>query len=107
MFPCQRRERPEIGFGQSALPMGLGEDFLQHERVHVDHAVLQQVQRQHADFLVSAAIARHFAASGEIDEVVRPVPSLDGVVRIPTKPAMHSNMKPATYTDLKPATVPI
>jgi len=29
------------------------------------------------------------------------------VVRIPTKPAMHSNLKPATYTDLKAATVPI
>ena len=31
----------------------------------------------------------------------------DAFVRIPTKPAMHSNLKPATYTDLKPATVPI
>jgi hypothetical protein len=28
-------------------------------------------------------------------------------LRIPTKPAMHSNLKPATHTDLKPATVPI
>jgi peptidoglycan/LPS O-acetylase OafA/YrhL len=28
-------------------------------------------------------------------------------VRIPTKPAMHSNMKPATCSDPKPATVPI
>ncbi|WP_342395037.1 outer membrane protein [Rhodoblastus sphagnicola] len=28
-------------------------------------------------------------------------------LRIPTKPAMHSNMKPATYSDLKPASVPI
>jgi hypothetical protein len=28
-------------------------------------------------------------------------------LRIPTKPAMHSNLKPATYTDLKAATVPI
>ena len=28
-------------------------------------------------------------------------------VRIPTKPAMHSNMKPATYSDPKPAGVPI
>ncbi len=28
-------------------------------------------------------------------------------VRIPTKPAMHSNMKPAAYSDLKPAGVPI
>jgi hypothetical protein len=28
-------------------------------------------------------------------------------LRIPTKPAMHSNMMPATRSDLKPATVPI
>jgi hypothetical protein len=28
-------------------------------------------------------------------------------LRIPTKPAMHSNMKPATYSDPKPATIPI
>jgi len=28
-------------------------------------------------------------------------------VRIPTKPAMHSNLKPATRSDLKPAMVPI
>ena len=28
-------------------------------------------------------------------------------LRIPTKPAMHSNMKPATYSDPKPAGVPI
>jgi hypothetical protein len=27
-------------------------------------------------------------------------------LRIPTKPAMHSNLKPATYSDLKPASVP-
>jgi hypothetical protein len=29
------------------------------------------------------------------------------IVRIPTKPAMHSNMKPATYSNPKPAGVPI
>jgi hypothetical protein len=28
-------------------------------------------------------------------------------LRIPMKPAMHSNLKPATRSDLKPATVPI
>ena len=28
-------------------------------------------------------------------------------LRIPTKPAMHSNLKPATYSDPKPAGVPI
>lgn len=26
-------------------------------------------------------------------------------LRIPTKPAMHSNLKPAGYSDLKPATL--
>ena len=31
----------------------------------------------------------------------------DRGLRIPTKPAMHSNMKPATRSDPKPATVPI
>ena len=29
------------------------------------------------------------------------------LVRIPTKPAMHSNLKPATCSDPKPAGVPI
>ena len=28
-------------------------------------------------------------------------------LRIPTKPAMHSNRKPATNSDLKPARIPI
>jgi hypothetical protein len=27
VFPGQRRQSPEIGFGQSALPMGLGENL--------------------------------------------------------------------------------
>jgi hypothetical protein len=30
---------------------------------------------------------------------------MDRLVRIPTKPAMHSNLKPAGYSDLKPATL--
>lgn len=28
-----------------------------------------------------------------------------GVLRVPTKPAMHSNLKPAGYSDRKPATL--
>ena len=32
---------------------------------------------------------------------------LDFFLRIPTKPAMHSDTKPATNSDLKPARVPI
>jgi hypothetical protein len=49
---------------------------------------------------------------GPVPGVTRPqiMDALDArtsQLRIPTKPAMHSNLKPATYTDLKPATVPI
>jgi hypothetical protein len=29
------------------------------------------------------------------------------MLRIPTKPAMHSNLKPATYSKVKPAGIPI
>jgi hypothetical protein len=29
------------------------------------------------------------------------------MVRIPTKPATHSNLKPATYSNAKPAGIPI
>jgi hypothetical protein len=29
------------------------------------------------------------------------------ILRIPTKPAMHSNLKPATCSDAKPAGIPI
>ena len=37
--------------------------------------------------------------SEEYDEAI--------IVRIPTKPATHSNRKPATDSDLKPAGIPI
>jgi len=37
------------------------------------------------------------------EEIKQQLQSLDNV-RIPTKPAMHSNSKPAGYSDLKPAT---
>jgi len=33
--------------------------------------------------------------------------STNNSVRIPTKPAMHSNLKPATCSDPKPAAIPI
>jgi hypothetical protein len=34
-------------------------------------------------------------------------PQLADSMRIPMKPAMHSNTKPATHSNLKPASVPI
>ena len=34
-------------------------------------------------------------------------PNADTSLRIPTKPATHSNRKPATYSNMKPARIPI
>jgi hypothetical protein len=42
------------------------------------------------------------AGSAEIGDFANTVE-----LRIPMKPAMHSNRKPATCSDLKPASVPI
>jgi hypothetical protein len=46
-------------------------------------------------------LATRITRKGELDPVV--VVKL----RIPTKPAMHSNMKPAARSEMKPAMVPI
>ena len=64
---------------EAALPGGAGEDLLDHEGVHVDHAVLQQVQAEHAQLLVLAAVAGELAPAGEENEVVGAVPVLDDV----------------------------
>ena len=37
--------------------MRLCQHFLDHQRVDVNHAVLDQVQREHADFVILAAVA--------------------------------------------------
>jgi hypothetical protein len=50
-----------------------------------------------------ARTARRRKGHGQDGEKAETVAEL----RIPTKPAMHSNLKPATYSDLKPASVPI
>jgi hypothetical protein len=45
---------------------------------------------------------------GNLDaELIRAMRFAFANVRIPTKPAMHSNTKPAAHSDLKPASVPI
>jgi hypothetical protein len=52
--------------------MGLRQDFLQHERVHVDHAVLDQMQRQHAGLVILPPVADHLAAAGEVNAQMAP-----------------------------------
>jgi hypothetical protein len=42
-----------------------------------------------------------------VGSAARESPRAQNNVRIPTKPARHSNMKPATRSEMKPAMVPI
>ena len=60
------------------------------------------------DLLSVACIDRFYCAHAHLRPAREEI-SHDPVagLRIPTKPAMHSNMKPATYSDPKPARIPI
>ena len=51
---------------------------------------------------IGAVLGRGFSHA-----LLKAVAGLDEPVRIPTKPAMHSERKPATDSDLKPAGIPI
>ena len=44
VVPDQRGDGVPVAWREPIGPMGLGENLLEHERVDVDHAVLQQVQ---------------------------------------------------------------
>ena len=62
-----------------AAGAGAPRHLLDHEGVDVDHAVLHQVQRDHADLVVLAAIAGHLTVPGEEHEVCGAVTLLDDV----------------------------
>lgn len=49
--------------------MRLRQYLLNQQRVDIDHAVLNQMQSKHADFVVFRPITNHFSASGEEHEV--------------------------------------
>src|SRR5271170_2484083 len=59
--------------------MRLCQDLLQHQGIDIHHAILEQMQGEHADFVIFAAIADHFAATGEEDKIVGAVPLLDNI----------------------------
>ena len=79
MLPDQRSQGAEIPCGDFSGPLGLSQNLLQHESVDVHHAILEQMQREHTDLVILAAIAGHFAMAGEEDEIVGAVPLLDDV----------------------------
>ena len=57
----------------------LGEHVLKHQGVDIHQTRLEQVKREHGDFLIFEPIARDFAALTEEDEAIRAVPVLDDV----------------------------
>ena len=46
---------------------------LEHECVDIDHAILEQMQRQHADLVILMAVADQFATASEEHEIGRAV----------------------------------
>jgi hypothetical protein len=79
VFPDQRCQGAKISGGELSWPLWLRQHLLQHEGVDVHHAVLEEMQREHADLVILATVAGHFAAAGEEDEVVGAVPLFDGI----------------------------
>jgi hypothetical protein len=59
--------------------MRLCQDLLQHQGIYIHHAILEQMQGEHADFVIFVAIADHFAATGEEDKIVGAIPLLDDI----------------------------
>jgi hypothetical protein len=79
VLPDQGRERTEIPSAELSRPLRLCQGLLEHEGVDVDHTVLEQMQSEHADFVVLAAVARELAMTCKENEVVGAVPLLDDV----------------------------
>ena len=77
--PHERRQAANVRCGHARHPARFGEHALQHQRIDVDQAGLQQVQRMHRRLLVVQPVAGDLAALAEEDEPVGGVPGLDDV----------------------------
>jgi hypothetical protein len=56
---------------------------------------------------IADAATQEWPVMAQRKTTLRAIPGVLAKVRIPMKPAMHSNVKPATCSDPKPAGVPI
>ena len=99
MLPDQRRQGGIVAWSEPALPVRQCQYFLDHQRIDVDHAVLDQVQREHADLVILAAVARHFTPAGKEHEVGRAVPLLDHVQPLVDLTTQHFVMQVAAQED--------
>ena len=62
MIINKRRQCPLILLCQTLCQQSLRKHLLDHQGIDIQHAYLQQVQRQHAQFHVFLAVARHVVA---------------------------------------------
>ena len=63
VLPNQRGQRAQIRRREPLGPVRPREHLLHHEGVNVNYAILQQVQRQHAEFVILGPIADQFPES--------------------------------------------
>ena len=75
----QGTERPKVLVGHAVHPGRIRKDILNHERVDVDEANLQQMEGKNRDLLVFKAVRRDLAALAKEDKAVRAVPPLDDI----------------------------
>ncbi len=56
------------------MPRWFAEYLLHHQRIDIDEAQLEQMQRQHCNLLVFAAVGRKLSAFAIEDEAVDAIP---------------------------------
>ena len=61
----QRGQGAQIPGREPCRPLWLRQHLLQHEGVDVHHAILEEVQGEHADLVILATVAGHFTATSE------------------------------------------
>ena len=79
MAEDQGRQPPTVLLRKTADPLRAVQDTLDHQRIDVHQADLNQMERQHADFLLVQLIGGKFVTLTKANEIVDIVPVFDHV----------------------------
>ena len=79
MVVDQRRQTTQIFGGHPFHPLWLAQHILYQDRVDVDQAELEQMQRENRQLLFLQTIRRDFPALPVHNEGIRTVPILDDI----------------------------
>ena len=71
MLPDQRGQGSQIPGREPFRPLRLRQHLLQHEGVDVNHAILEQVQCEHGQFLVFQLVGTEFPMATVVDKIGR------------------------------------